>query len=560
VIRRSVRALTVACCVLAVFLSSLGLGRLPAQETKKKPSKALPFLVVCAASFDRLMDDADYMFEVAGRPEISEVIGGALAGARDLKGLNRDSSAGLLLFLDGLKPEPIGFVPVKDIDEMMKTITIGPVTTNKKSDDLYEIRGPNQSLFAKVVGEYAFIGLSEEALNKDLANPAQYTRRLSASYDLAINLNLKSIPKASRNLLLDFLRASTETQLQQRDDEPDAAFRIRKAGGMANLESLEMFLTQAEEATLGFNVSSENKEAFSEIVITADPKSEYAKILNELGSSRSQFTSLLSTPASLTTSASLKLDKNARAFLKELLSVSQGQLVKELAKPETSDDEKKSPIAELFDSVQATVTDGKLDFVVQLLGDPPGPFTLVGGVKIADAEKFNVGLQEIIGRLKDKSEFETVETKVAEHRGVTLNRLQVKNAPDAANRVFGKGHGLYVGAGNGALWFSIGAEDGLPTLKKVIDKVADAPVNDNPVTPAQFVLHLSSWLGMLERPDGSADAIVELMRESFAQGGGTIRAELKPITNGMQARLSFDEGFIKLVGKAIGKRMDDRRN
>jgi hypothetical protein len=560
VIRRSVRALTVACCVLAVFLSGLGVGHLPAQETKKKPSKALPFLVVCAASFDRLMDDADYMFEVAGRPEISEVIGGALAGARDLKGLNRDSSAGLLLFLDGLKPEPIGFVPVKDIDEMMKTITIGPVTTNKKSDDLYEIRGPNQSLFAKVVGEYAFIGLSEEALNKDLANPAQYTRRLSASYDLAINLNLKSIPKASRNLLLDFLRASTETQLQQRDDEPDAAFRIRKAGGMANLESLEMFLTQAEEATLGFNVSSENKEAFSEIVITADPKSEYAKILNELGSSRSQFTSLLSTPASLTTSASLKLDKNARAFLKELLSVSQGQLVKELAKPETSDDEKKSPITELFDSVQATVTDGKLDFVVQLLGDPPGPFTLVGGVKIADAEKFNVGLQEIIGRLKDKSEFETVETKVAEHRGVTLNRLQVKNVPDAANRVFGKGHGLYVGAGNGALWFSIGAEDGLPTLKKVIDKVADAPVNDNPVTPAQFVLHLSSWLGMLERPDGSADAIVELMRESFAQGGGTIRAELKPITNGMQARLSFDEGFIKLVGKAIGKRMDDRRN
>jgi hypothetical protein len=244
VIRRRVRATAVAFCVLAMLLGGLGAGRLQAQESKKKPSKSMPFLVVCAASFDRLMDDADYMFEVAGRPEISEVIGGALAGARNLKGLNRDSSAGMLLFLDGLTPEPIGYVPVKDIEEMMKTISIGPITTNKKEDGLYEIRGPNQSLFAKVVGDYAFVGRSEAALDKDLTNPAQYTKRLSATYDFAINLNLRAIPKASRDLLLDFLRASTETQLQQRDDEPDAAFRVRKAGGMANLDSISMLLTQ----------------------------------------------------------------------------------------------------------------------------------------------------------------------------------------------------------------------------------------------------------------------------------------------------------------------------
>lgn len=559
-IRRCVRATAVAFCLVAVLLGSLGVSQLQAQGTKKKPSKSQPFLVICAASFDRLMDDADYMFEVAGRPEISEVIGGALAGARDLKGLNRDSSAGLLLFLDGLTPEPIGYVPVKDIDEMMKTITIGPVTTNKKEDGLYEIRGPNQSLFAKIVGEYAFIGRTEASLDKDLSNPAQYTRRLSGSYDLAVSLNLRAIPKASRDLLLDFLRASTETQLQQRDTEPDAAFRVRKAGGMANLESLEMFLTQAEEATIGFNVSSADKEAFAEIVITADPKSEYAKLLNELGSSRSQFTSLLVTPASMTMSASLKIDKNGRNFLKELLSVAQGELVKELAQPKNAEEEKASPIAELFQSIQTTVTDGKLDFIVQLLGDPPGPFTLVGAIKIAEAERFNVGLQDIFSRLTDKPQVQTVELKVAEHRGVVLNRLQMKNVPEAANRVFGKDHGLYVGAGSGAIWFAIGAEEGMPTLKKVIDKVVDAPVNDNPVTPAQFVLHLASWLGMMERPDGSADAVVELMRESFAEGGGTIRADLKPITNGMQARLTLDEGFIKLVGKAIGKRMDDRRN
>jgi len=560
VIRRSLRATAVACCVVAVLFGGLFANQSQAQETKKKPSKSQPFLVICAASFERLMDDADYMFEVAGRPELSEVIGGALAGARDLKGLNRDSSAGMLLFLDGLTPEPVGFVPVKDIDEMLKTITIGPITTNKKEEGLYEIIGPNQTIFAKIVGDYAFVARSEAALDKDLANPAQYTRRLSASYDLAVSLNLRAVPKASRDLILDFMRASTETQLQQRDDEPDAAFRVRKAGGIANQEGLEMFLTQAEEATFGLNISSQDKEAFAELVVIADPKSEYAKLLNQLGSSRSLFSSLLNNTSSMTASASMKIDKNGRTFLKELATVAQSELVNGLVKPSSPEEAKASPIAELFESVQASVTEGKMDFIVQVLGDPPGPFTLIGAVKISEAERFSTGLVDIFERLKGKSEFESVETKVAEHRGIILNRIQGKNIPDGANRIFGKGHGMYVGAGNGALWFAIGAEDGLPTLRKVIDTVVDAPVNDNPVMPAQFVLHLSSWLGMMEGRDGSAPELVELMRESFAQGGGTIRADLKPISDGMQARLTFDEGFVKLVGKAIGKRIDRRRN
>ncbi len=558
-ISRFFRATLMAWCAVSLLCLGMG-GRLDAQEKEKKPAKGQPFLVVSVASFERLLEDADYMFALAGRPELSEMIGGALANVRDLKGLNRDSSVGFMLFLDGLIPEPIGFVPTKDIDEMMKTITIGPVTTNKKEDGLYEIRGPNQSIFAKVNGDYAFIARTEAALERDLSDPAQYTRRLSASYDIAASLNLRAIPKTSRDLILDFLRANTEASVQQRDNEPDPAFRIRRAAEMSNLEGLEMFLKQAEEATIGFNVSSQDKNAFIEMVVTADPKSEYAKLLNELGQSRSQFTSLLKNPAPLTASASLKIDKQGRKFLAELLSVADEQLVGALAKPATAGEAKPvSPISELFTSLQSTVTEGKLDSVVQFLGDPPGPFTFAGGVKVAEAEKFNVGLTEIFEKLKGKSEFESVQTSVAEHRGVILHRIQGKGVPEAADRIFGKNHGLYVGAGNGVVWFAIGGDEGLPTLKRLIDSVTDAPVDDNPVTPAQFVLHMSSWLGIMERPDGSANPVVELMRESFAQGGGTIRADIKPLQDGMQARLSFDEGYIRLVGKAIAKRIDGDR-
>ena len=558
-IHQRVRATLVACCAVALLWCNTAANELQAQEKKKPQTKAQPFLVVSVASFERLMEDADFMFASAGRPELSEMIGGALSNVRDLKGLNRDSSAGLLLFLDGLTPVPIGFVPVKDIDEMMKTIAVGPVTTNKIEEGLYEIRGPSQSLFAKISGGYAFVARTQENLERDLSDPAEYTRRLAASYDIAVSANLRAIPKSSRELLLDFLRASTEASLQQRDDEPDSVYRIRKAAGMVNLENTEMFLSQAEEATLGFNVSSTDKSAFLELVITADPKSEYAKVLNELGTSRSRFTPLLKNSAPLTASAALMVDKNGRKFLKELMAVAEKELIGQLDKEVSKDTTKVSPISELFKSVQTSVAEGKLDFAAQFVGDTSGPFTFAGGVRIAESEKFNVGLTEIFERLKGKSEFESVQTNVVEHRGVMLHRLQGKGVPENANRLFGKDHGLYIGSGNGILWFAIGAENGLPALKSMIDTVTDAPADDNPVMPAQFMMHVSSWLSLMQRPDGTVNPIVELMRESFAAGGGTIRADIKPIQDGVQIRLNADEGFVRLIGKAIGKRIDQRR-
>ena len=143
------------------------------------------------------------------------------------------------------------------------------------------------------------------------------------------------------------------------------------------------------------------------------------------------------------------------------------------------------PVTGSFD--QGFVRDDNVSSEVSLWWTP-GPFTFAGGIKISEAEKFNAGLIEIFDKLKGKSEFESVQTKVEEHRGVVLHRLQGKNVPEQANRIFGKDHGLYVGAGNGVVWFAIGGEEGLPTLKRLIDSVTDAPVDDNPVTPAQFVL------------------------------------------------------------------------
>ena len=81
-----------------------------------------PFAVVAVAGVERMMEALDFSFAAADRPEMSDVMGGYLANAGDLSGLDRNQAFGVMFFLAGLTPEPVGFAPVEKIDDLMKTI------------------------------------------------------------------------------------------------------------------------------------------------------------------------------------------------------------------------------------------------------------------------------------------------------------------------------------------------------------------------------------------------------------------------------------------------------
>src|SRR6185369_1233270 len=124
--------------------------------------------------------------------------------------------------------EPVGYVPVKNVDEMLKTLELGPITTKKLDDNRFEIVGRQQSLFARMEDGYAFVANSEAVLDRDFSDAVRLATRLSAAYDVAGSINLRTLPEATRELFLGFMRTSTEIELQRRDTEPESAHRVRK--------------------------------------------------------------------------------------------------------------------------------------------------------------------------------------------------------------------------------------------------------------------------------------------------------------------------------------------
>jgi hypothetical protein len=124
-----------------------------------------PLLIVNAASFERLLGQVATTFEAAGRPELAESLGGQLARVNDLKGLNRNQSMGVMLYLTGFSPTTVAYVPVKNIDDLMKTVELGPVSTTKVGEDRYEVKARQQTLYVKMQGTYAFVSNDSSAVN-----------------------------------------------------------------------------------------------------------------------------------------------------------------------------------------------------------------------------------------------------------------------------------------------------------------------------------------------------------------------------------------------------------
>ncbi|MGH7129306.1 MAG: hypothetical protein ACREIV_12110, partial [Planctomycetaceae bacterium] len=368
----------------------------------------VPLVVVNVASADRLLGEVTYMFEAAGREDMNDLVTGLLGNLGDLKGLDRTRPLGVMLFLEpGFppQPQPVGFIPVKDIDDLLETLSIGPLRAEAVvgEDGRYQLvpknnPRPGREMLAVLRGDYLFVTNTEGELllDAELPNPVEVTQSLVNRYDAAVSVNMQSVPEAMKTILLDFVRAQAEADLQQRDDEPESAYQMRRAAGESNLKVFEQLLTQTDDLVLGIDASRERQSVVVEALIHATPDSAYAKYLQELGGQASHFTALLSDASPLTLSVSWKMDEREKTLLSESIGSVQTQMISQLE----VDSPLERPINDLAAALTETATAGHLDFFLQFRGKPPEGFVLLGGAKVARGRSIGSAVQAIFQHLQ----------------------------------------------------------------------------------------------------------------------------------------------------------------
>lgn len=532
----------------------------PADTTDK--SAAVPLVIINAASVDRLLGDVRYLFDVAGQAQINEAIDNGLAGVNNLKGVDRKKPLGLMIFLaPGFPPSPIpvGYVPVENIDEL--TQTIGGGTTQLKpvdgEPDRYELvggRGGNQQILLR--GGYAFISQDAENLDQKFLDPAKLTSGLSARHDLAVTLRLDTVPEAVKTTLLGVMKAQFNASMQQRDDEQDGPYQLRRANEANTLEFIELLLAECNRVVLGINASKEDKDAVLEIQFEAKPDGKWAKAMAKIDSQPSYFAPLLDEKAPLSFSLSWKMDDREQGNMTEFLRVIEPQIASQL--------EPVAPaVRNLFAALNKTAETGHADAFFQYKVMPPERMALFGGVKVQDGQKLSVAVRSILAQLKQSPDVGEMEIDIDSYKGVSFHRIGSRqDAVSPANqRIYGGTPSVYIGTGPSVIWFSLGDSSSLDATKTAIDELAVARATvgkQKRGAPFQFVFNMASWLDKMD----AERSFTKLAREAFQGGKDRLQVDVRPSDNGMRIQLKVEEGFLKLLGSAIGsgiQRQQQRR-
>ena len=230
-----------------------------------------PLAVINAASMQRLRDNAGTMFESAERKDMTDRVDQWMTNSlKDAKGLDRQRPFGMMLYLSSeLLGPPLGimYLPVTNLQEALDTLSNGAGTIDsvEGKPNRYEIQYDG-NFKVRLLYRHGYLFLvfpdgNDSSLDREFPDPEKLTARISSQHDIAISLLIKSIPVGLKSVLMAYFKTQSQADLQQRDDEPESVYRLRRANGEVWVELIDKVVNQGHEITLGLRVDNEQKVA-----------------------------------------------------------------------------------------------------------------------------------------------------------------------------------------------------------------------------------------------------------------------------------------------------------
>lgn len=507
-----------------------------------------PVGLFAAASIDRLMQDIETIAGTADRNDVSEQLKGLIANFGNFEGFDRERPIGVMVGLGGglaPQPEPVGFLPVKDVDKFLKTIAFGPIR-NAPVDGKpgrYELIGPDGKLQMRVAGEWAYIGKSAEAVEDTFPNPAELSRTILDSYDLAWSIDFTAIPEGLKQIGLASLRSQFDANLKKLKGKPDEEVKIHRAAGEEFLEQVDDLAKNGTRFTIGLEINQETKRARIEGRLHRKGDAPRA----EVAAPPARFAAAFDPASPARFSLSARLNERQRSVLQGVVGLIRRNAVKD-------DHPADSPLPKLFSVLAATVESGRIDLLSQFVGAPPGPFTLVGGIGMEKTDELAAALPGVVSYAEKAPTIAEAKSNVETREGVMLHRLVGNQSNKGIDVLYGEKPALLFGAGKDALWFALGQDDASELLGKIVAprNAVEAPATGGRLT-AELTLQAGAWIG-LQGDEGNPG--IAVARNAFARGNDSIRLLVDAGGPSPRFVAEFDSGWLRLLGLIVGDAID----
>ena len=130
--------------------------------------------IVSISGYDELKRDLGFLGTLAGNPDAAataEAMITMFTQGQGLQGLDTTKPLGAVAQANGMDIQPLVFVPVNNLPNLFDVLAAVGVNAEKNDDGIFEVEAPDQTIFVKEQGGWAFIGQSADALASLPASP-----------------------------------------------------------------------------------------------------------------------------------------------------------------------------------------------------------------------------------------------------------------------------------------------------------------------------------------------------------------------------------------------------
>ncbi len=526
-----------------------------------------PVAVAYLSSMNGVLDDIDYIVTAGGQPQLSQMVKGFLTNLNNLDGIDRTQPMGAFAFVpldlsSGKKdPDIVGFIPVTDIEALLKTARISNVLSLEATDKphRYEFKTPEKTLFVLHDQGHVFITEKADLLDLPLPAPADLTEVLGSQYDLVIQLRREGVPRLLWDFALIGAMAASDKELRnlKKSREPED---LAKAEGIElGRAAFTSVMGEVRSVWLGLKISRESRSAVIDAKLQFVDSGKVSRALAQSASSPSLLGQIATAdvPAAVHLHASLPSDVRNLASEAFRLARAKQDPTESIPEPQ------RTTVNSLLDVLEKTIAAGQVDLLVQFTGEPQTGMTAVVGIHVEESQKLSESIQKLLPEARNSDKVSEVTLDAGESRGIHFSRIDGKAGDGEGDGqkeelFYGGKPSLFIGTDATTLWLVVGDQDALTDFGSLAEGTTTTTTADRTTTAAfgQAHLHLSDWLGLLGQADDQKTRdFTEAARIAVKDPDrDALRFVVRPESNGLRLTLTIDEAYLSLIGAAVGKK------